>query len=166
MNGTFVCPVCKKPGTFVDLPDDPPYVLVCQHCGAQITEIVVHTSYSEVVLHDMPVPLPPRPAAPTPRLDMAKVLAELKSEREDIEDAIQRLEELAQSGGRGPGRPPNWIPDMTVPKRRGRRGSRTRGSNDPGSQQPPPAAPAAARIASRLDRVPSDDEEPQLEAAS
>ena len=63
-------------------------------------------------------------------MDMGKILAELKAEREQIEEAILSLERLARSRGtgRGPERPP--------------------GSSDPG--QPPPAAPAAARIASRL----------------
>ena len=65
-------------------------------------------------------------------MDVSKILAEMKAEREQIEEAILSLERLAR--GRGPkrGRPP--------------------GSSDPGSQ-PPPAAPAAARIAGRLDRA-------------
>src|ERR1039457_5575409 len=65
----------------------------------------------------------------------------------DVEEAILSLERLA----RGRGRPPNWMADVTPPKRRGR----PPGSNDPGSQ-PPPAAPAAARIAGRLDRARAD----------
>src|SRR5260370_33922471 len=88
-------------------------------------------------------------------MDVSKILAELKAEREQIEEAILELERLARGRGRGPGRPPNWMADLTPPKRRGRRGSRTPGSNDPGSQ-PPPAAPAAARIAGRLDRAVAD----------
>jgi hypothetical protein len=66
-------------------------------------------------------------------MDVGKILAELKAERKQIEEAVLSLEQLARGRGRGrgPGRPP--------------------GSNDPGSQ-PPPAAPASARIAGRLDR--------------
>lgn len=78
--------------------------------------------------------------------DVSKILAELKVEREQIEEAIRRHERL---GGQ---RPPGWAAS-TTPKR----GGRKRGSNDPGSQ-PPPAAPAAARIASRLDRAVSEKE--------
>ena len=52
-------------------------------------------------------------------MDVSKILAELKAEREQIEEAILSLERLARGRGRGPGRPPNWMADMT-PKRRGR----------------------------------------------
>ena len=93
-------------------------------------------------------------------MDVSKILAELKAEREQIEEAVLGLERLARGRGRGPGRPPNWMADI-APKRRGRRtGSRSPGSNDPGSQ-PPPAAPAAARIAGRLDRAVSERKRPQ-----
>jgi hypothetical protein len=51
-------------------------------------------------------------------MDVSKILAELKAEREQIEEAIASLERLAR--GRGPGRPPNWMADTSVPKRRGR----------------------------------------------
>src|SRR3954447_23780615 len=68
------------------------------------------------------------------RPDVSKALAELKAEREQIEEALRRHERL---GGQ---RPPNWMADVT-PNRRGRTKSRPLGSNDPGSQ-PPPAAPA------------------------
>ena len=89
-------------------------------------------------------------------MDVSKILAELKAEREQIEEAILSLERLAQGRGRVPGRPPNWMADVVPPKRRGR----PSGSNDPGSQ-PPPAAPAAARIAGRLDRAVSGRKRPQ-----
>jgi hypothetical protein len=52
-------------------------------------------------------------------MDVSKILAELKAEREQIEEAILSLERLARGRGRGPGRPPNWISEIT-PKRRGR----------------------------------------------
>ena len=52
-------------------------------------------------------------------MDVAKILAELKAERVQIEEAIISLERLARGRVRGPGRPPNWMAD-TMPKRRGR----------------------------------------------
>jgi hypothetical protein len=53
-------------------------------------------------------------------MDVSKILAELKAEREQIEEAILSLERLARGRGRGPGRPPNWMADVVPPKRRGR----------------------------------------------
>jgi len=53
-------------------------------------------------------------------MDVSKILAELKAEREQIEQAILSLERLARGRGRGPGRPPNWLAEAVVPKRRGR----------------------------------------------
>jgi hypothetical protein len=52
-------------------------------------------------------------------MDVSKILAELRAEREQIEEAILSLERLARGRGRGPGRPPGWMADM-APKRRGR----------------------------------------------
>jgi DNA invertase Pin-like site-specific DNA recombinase len=52
-------------------------------------------------------------------MDVTKILAELKAEREQIEEAILSLERLAQGRGRRRGRPPSWMSEMTV-KRRGR----------------------------------------------
>jgi hypothetical protein len=72
-------------------------------------------------------------------MDVSKILAELKAEREQIEEAILSLERLARGRGRGPGRPPSWMTDAATPKRRGR---------PPGSknkvQTPPPSSVAAA----------------------
>ena len=53
-------------------------------------------------------------------MDVTKILAELKSEREQIEEAILSLERLAR--GRGPrrGRPPTWMAELTGKPRRGR----------------------------------------------
>ena len=55
-------------------------------------------------------------------LDVAKILEELKQEKEQLEQAIITLERLAQ--GRGPrrGRPPAWMSQegAPIPKRRGR----------------------------------------------
>jgi hypothetical protein len=50
-------------------------------------------------------------------MDIAKMLAELRQEREQIKEAIMTLERLAAGHGRGRGRPPAW---MTTVKRRGR----------------------------------------------
>jgi hypothetical protein len=53
-------------------------------------------------------------------LDVAKILEELKQEKEQLEQAIMTLERLAQ--GRTPrrGRPPAWLTEGAAPKRRGR----------------------------------------------
>ena len=53
-------------------------------------------------------------------MDITKILAELKSEREQIEEAIVSLERLARGRGRRRGRPPSWMADVTAPKRLGR----------------------------------------------
>lgn len=52
-------------------------------------------------------------------MDVAKILAELRQEREQIEEAILSLERLAQGRGRRRGRPPAWMTEITA-KRRGR----------------------------------------------
>ena len=76
-------------------------------------------------------------------MDVTKILAELKAEREQIEEAILSLERLARGRGKKRGRPPSWMssassPDAEVtdeqPKRRGR---------PPGSKNKVPAAAAA-----------------------
>jgi DNA invertase Pin-like site-specific DNA recombinase len=50
-------------------------------------------------------------------MDVAKILVELRQEREQIEEAIMSLERLARGRGKRRGRPPAW---MTEVKRRGR----------------------------------------------
>ena len=50
-------------------------------------------------------------------MDVIKMLAELRQEREQLEEAIMTLERLARGRGRRRGRPPAW---MTELKRRGR----------------------------------------------
>ena len=69
-------------------------------------------------------------------MDVAKILAELKSEREQIEEAILSLERLARGRTRGRGRPPSWMAQVEAPKRRGR---------PPGSKNKVPAASAAPK---------------------
>jgi hypothetical protein len=53
-------------------------------------------------------------------MDVSKILAELKAEREQIEEAILSLERLARGRGKQRGRPPAWMAEVNVPKRRGR----------------------------------------------
>src|SRR5579864_6045528 len=50
-------------------------------------------------------------------MDVSKMLADLRQEREHIEEAILTLERLARGRGKRRGRPPAW---MTEIKRRGR----------------------------------------------
>ncbi len=50
-------------------------------------------------------------------MDVSKILAELRQEREQLEEAIISLERLARGRGRRRGRPPSW---MSVTKKLGR----------------------------------------------
>jgi len=52
-------------------------------------------------------------------MDVTKILAELRDERQQIEEAILSLERLARGRGKRRGRPPNWLAEIG-PKRRGR----------------------------------------------
>jgi hypothetical protein len=52
-------------------------------------------------------------------MDVSKILAELREERQQIEEAIVSLERLAQGRGRRRGRPPAWMSEIGA-KRRGR----------------------------------------------
>ena len=73
-------------------------------------------------------------------MDVSKILAELRGEREQIEEAILSLERLARGRGRGRGRPPSWMAEVTV-KRRGRPpGSK----NKPAVDTAPPKGTAVA----------------------
>ncbi len=65
-------------------------------------------------------------------MDLTKMLAELRQEREQIEEAIMSLERLARGRGKRRGRPPAW---MSAMKRRGR---------PPGSKNKTTAKAAAA----------------------
>lgn len=54
-------------------------------------------------------------------MDVAKILAELRQERTQIEEAIVSLERLARGRGKRRGRPPGWLAEAaTTVKRRGR----------------------------------------------
>ncbi len=73
-------------------------------------------------------------------MDVGKILAELREERQQIEEAILSLERLARGRGRRRGRPPAWMADLTV-KRRGRPpGSKNKAS---GAGTPPKGAAVA-----------------------
>jgi hypothetical protein len=65
-------------------------------------------------------------------MDVAKMLAELRQEREQIEEAILSLERLARGRGKRRGRPPAW---MTEVKKRGR---------PPGTKNRPKAEPKSS----------------------
>ena len=52
-------------------------------------------------------------------MDVTKILADLREERQQIEEAIISLERLARGRGRKRGRPPAWLAEL-APKRRGR----------------------------------------------
>jgi len=68
-------------------------------------------------------------------MDVIKMLAELRQERAQIEEAIMALERLARGQGKRRGRPPAWMTaQVNVPKRRGR---------PPGSKNKPRAQAAA-----------------------
>ncbi len=65
-------------------------------------------------------------------MDINKMLAELRQEREQIEEAVMTLERLARGRGRRRGRPPAWMAQV---KKRGR---------PPGSKNRPKAEAKAA----------------------
>jgi hypothetical protein len=58
-------------------------------------------------------------------MDVNKILAELREERDRIEEAIVALQRVGGSGPKRRGRPPQWMVDARqkaadVPKKRGR----------------------------------------------
>jgi len=59
-------------------------------------------------------------------MDVNKILAELREERDRIEEAIVALQRVGGSGPKRRGRPPQWMvdarqkKDADVPKKRGR----------------------------------------------
>ena len=61
-------------------------------------------------------------------MDVAKILAELRVEREQIEEAILSLERLASGRGKRRGRPPKW---MAEAKKRPRSAATPRRSQNP-----------------------------------
>jgi hypothetical protein len=77
-------------------------------------------------------------------LDVAKILEDLKQEKEQLEQAISTLERLAQ--GRAPrrGRPPTWMSTegaAAAPKKRGRPpGSKNKAKTTAATQTPKDSA--------------------------
>ena len=62
------------------------------------------------------------------KMDVTKILTELRQEREQIEEAIMSLERLARGRGRRRGRPPAWMSELD--KKRGRPpGSKNKNTN-------------------------------------
>lgn len=53
-------------------------------------------------------------------MDVSKILADLRDERQQIEEAIVALEKIARARGKRRGRPPAWMNQVAVKKRRGR----------------------------------------------
>ena len=53
-------------------------------------------------------------------MDVSKILGDLRSERQQIEEAIVSLERLARGRGKRRGRPPSWMSEIAAPKQRGR----------------------------------------------
>ena len=53
-------------------------------------------------------------------MDVNKMLADLRQERQQIEEAILSLERLARGQGKRRGRPPAWLSKVEAPTRRGR----------------------------------------------
>ncbi|MGD1072451.1 MAG: hypothetical protein ABSB15_20185 [Bryobacteraceae bacterium] len=75
-------------------------------------------------------------------MDVTKILADLRQEREQLEEAILSLERLARGRGKRRGRPPAW---MVETKRRGRPpGSKNKNAAAAKSAAQPKAATAAA----------------------
>lgn len=48
-------------------------------------------------------------------MDVVKILADLRQEREQLEEAIISLERLARGRGRRRGRPPAWLAEVKKP---------------------------------------------------
>jgi hypothetical protein len=69
-------------------------------------------------------------------MDVSKILAELRAERQQVEEAILSLERLMRGRGHRRGRPPAWMAGEQTQKRRGR---------PPGSKNKP--APAVVTVA-------------------
>jgi hypothetical protein len=58
-------------------------------------------------------------------MEIAKILADLKEERRNLDEAIAALERLARGGAKRRGRPPAWMAETapvaeSAPKKRGR----------------------------------------------
>lgn len=88
-------------------------------------------------------------------MDITKMLAELRAEREQLDEAILSLERLARGGGKRRGRPPKWMTDART----------TEGSGDANhTEHLAPAAPAAKKRG-RKKRVLSAESREKMAAA-
>ena len=74
-------------------------------------------------------------------MDVSKILAELRQEREQLEEAILSLERLARGRGRRRGRPPSW---MIEAKKRGRPVGSKNKTAPARAPQPPKVSSAGA----------------------
>jgi hypothetical protein len=79
-------------------------------------------------------------------MDVANILADLKAERQQIEEAILSLERLARGRGNRRGRPPAWMSsEIPMPKRRGRPpGSKNKVVTQAPGPETAPATPSIA----------------------
>jgi len=48
-------------------------------------------------------------------MDVSKMLADLRLERDQIDEAIRTIERLVHGRGRRRGRPPQWLKESTAP---------------------------------------------------
>ena len=81
-------------------------------------------------------------------MDVAKILADLRQERDQLEEAILSLERLATGRGRRRGRPPAW---MSEAKKRGRPlGSKNKPHAKPHEKAQPQEKTAAAAAAKKF----------------
>jgi hypothetical protein len=63
-------------------------------------------------------------------MDFAKVISELRAERDLLDEAIVNLERLSLSRGRKPGRPPSWmtLTRRSAPSKNGNNGTHRDGA--------------------------------------
>lgn len=81
-------------------------------------------------------------------LDVDKMLAELRVEREQIEEAILTLERLARGRGRRRGRPPSWLKEATAAVAEQSEMELGDSSGEPKRRGRPPGAKARHAVAS------------------
>ena len=63
-------------------------------------------------------------------MEIAKILAELRQEREQLEEAILSLERLAAGGKKRRGRPPAWMANLKAEASERREPGRPKGSKN------------------------------------
>jgi hypothetical protein len=78
-------------------------------------------------------------------VDVARILGELRAERDQIEDAIGKLERLVKSRGKRRGRPPAWR-TMAAAAPAGKRRGRPPGSKNKVRTAGQGAAPGAGAV--------------------